>query len=472
MVEMLNSNKPREEIPLRGLNRVISLLEQDDFNGSIACVGRRGSEVNIIADGFGPDGKGMMKKMGAFLTRPEKRGGRLSEIRRRGKKSYPTEGNRERILKKLEEIRSETDEDGVGGSVIWFESEGDRVRVGFEGVEDNPESILHSLRSGMKMKAEQGQGRSPVKSQGPQQRRGKVLDFGEVVGMEDVKEAFREMVIRPALHPELHERYRVGSGGGVLLYGPPGCGKTYVARAAAGELDAEFYHVQLSDLLNKWFGETEERIRGLFKQARREEDISILFFDEIDSLAPERDRATKPMREALGQLLSELDGFDELKDVMVLGATNHPWRIDTAVTRPGRIDRTIFVPPPDREARRGLFRYYTRERPVGDLDYDYIAELSAGFSCADVRYVCEQAIKNPLKEACEKVKGEKEGADFPKGTMEDFEQAIEKESPSIDRWTENVREHLESGRLKGSFPELEEWIEGQSPKEDELEHYG
>jgi len=180
-----------------------------------------------------------------------------------------------------------------------------------------------------------------------------VITFADVGGMEDVKEQIRLKIIHPFQHPELYAAYGKRAGGGVLLYGAPGCGKTHIARATAGELGSSFLWIGLEDVLSMVFSESEQNLHELFEQARRSAPC-VVFFDEVDALGARRsDLRTSPGRQLINQFLAELDGVaTENEGILFLAATNAPWHVDDAFRRPGRFDRVVFVPPPDRDARR------------------------------------------------------------------------------------------------------------------------
>ncbi len=218
------------------------------------------------------------------------------------------------------------------------------------------------------------------------------ITFDDVGGMEDVKEQVRMRVVYPFRNPELFQRFKKRPGGGILLYGPPGCGKTHIARATAGECDARFVSIGVADVLSRWLGESEQRLVEIFAAARRRAP-TILFVDELDALGmSRRDARGSGIQTVINQLLTEMDGIGSANaNVLVLGATNAPWNVDTAFRRPGRFDRVIFVPPPDAEARRAILELHLSGLPHGPLDRHKLAQKTKMFSGADLKDVVERA---------------------------------------------------------------------------------
>jgi transitional endoplasmic reticulum ATPase len=226
------------------------------------------------------------------------------------------------------------------------------------------------------------------------------ITFADVGGMEGLKEEIRLKIIYPLTHAEMFKAYGKSVGGGILMYGPPGCGKTHLARATAGEVKASFIAVGIHDVLDMWIGNSERNLHTLFEQARRNAPC-VLFFDEVDALGASRsDMKTSAGRHLINQFLSELDGVKSSNEgVLILGATNAPWHLDSAFRRPGRFDRILFVPPPDTSGRAAILRLLLRGKPQEDLDYDAIAKKCDSFSGADLKAVVDIAIENKLREA-------------------------------------------------------------------------
>ena len=217
--------------------------------------------------------------------------------------------------------------------------------------------------------------------------------FADIGGLDPVKEQIRKRIILPFQKPSLFERFRKRAGGGILLYGPPGCGKTLLARATAGECRAQFFNVAISDVLDMYIGESEQKLHALFEKARAAAP-AVMFFDEIEALGGKRQYTREATSSKLvSQFLAEMDGFAQNNSgVLVLGATNVPWAVDPAFRRPGRFDRTLFVPPPDRAARRSILEILLRSRPVAEsLPLDDLAARTGGFSGADLQNLVETA---------------------------------------------------------------------------------
>lgn len=217
------------------------------------------------------------------------------------------------------------------------------------------------------------------------------LTLDSVKGLESVKDQISRMVIYPQKYSELYEKFKKKKGGGVLLYGVPGTGKTMIANAIANELGAVFYVVKCSDILSKWFGEAEQRIKELFEEARKN-PLSVIFFDEFDALGVSRDTDSSAMKRIIPELLVHIQNASEGDGtVLILAATNRPWDIDSAFLRPGRFNRSIHVPLPDHASRLAMIEEQLVGVPTSEeLSLELIADMSEGFSGADVVEVCER----------------------------------------------------------------------------------
>jgi SpoVK/Ycf46/Vps4 family AAA+-type ATPase len=226
------------------------------------------------------------------------------------------------------------------------------------------------------------------------------ISFEDVGGMEQLKEEIRMKIIYPLTHPEIFEAYGKTAGGGILMYGPPGCGKTYLARATAGEVKAHFISVGLHDVLDMYLGQSERKLHAIFELARQANPC-VLFFDEVDALGAKRsDMRHSAARQVINQFLSELDGVTTSNaGILVLAATNAPWHLDGALRRPGRFDRVIFVPPPDTPARAAILHLMLDGKPVGRIDYARLARQTRDFSGADLQGIVTMTVEQKLREA-------------------------------------------------------------------------
>ncbi|GAB3287694.1 ATP-binding protein [Hymenobacter tenuis] len=227
------------------------------------------------------------------------------------------------------------------------------------------------------------------------------ITFADVGGMEAIKEEIRLKIIHPLQFPDLYKAYGKAAGGGLLLYGPPGCGKTHLARATAGEVQASFIHVGINDILDMWLGSSERNLHQIFEQARLQAPC-VLFFDEVDALAANRhDLRQSAGRTVINQFLSELDGATRSNDgVLILAATNAPWQLDSAFRRPGRFDRILLVTPPDEPAREAVLEVLLQGKPVAStVNLRKLAAQTAGYSGADLQAVVDVAVESRLRES-------------------------------------------------------------------------
>ena len=278
------------------------------------------------------------------------------------------------------------------------------------------------------------------------------VKFADVGGMEPVKEEIRLKIIYPLQHADLYKAYGKTIGGGLLLYGPPGCGKTFLARATAGEVQAVFVSVGLHDILNMWFGYTEKNLHKVFDQARRNRP-SVLFFDEVDALAASRaDFKQSTVRPVINQFLSELDGVNADNDgVLVMAATNAPWHMDSAFRRPGRFDRVVFVPPPDAPARALILKLHCAGKPLSNVDFAAVAQATADFSGADLKAVIDRAVEAKLQEAVR--------SGIPKPlTTKDLIVAAAQQKPSTREWFADARNYALYANDGGQYDDLAKYL--------------
>jgi SpoVK/Ycf46/Vps4 family AAA+-type ATPase len=251
------------------------------------------------------------------------------------------------------------------------------------------------------------------------------IKWTDVIGLDDVKQALKEAIELPLLHEEELKKYKVKPAKGVLMFGPPGCGKTLLARAASNELKATFISLTPADISRRGYDQAVSLIKEVFNRGR-ENAPAIIFIDEIESIAPARGyTSSKAVEDMVAQMLQELDGMKELKNVVLVGATNRPDIIDKALLRPGRFDKIVFVSPPDKKGRRQIFIKNLDGIDGSDtVDYDKLAEIAEGFTGADISGVCQEV---KLELVRRKIAGE----DEPKATTEALEAVITRRTPSV-----------------------------------------
>ena len=274
------------------------------------------------------------------------------------------------------------------------------------------------------------------------------ITLADVAGLTDVKARLEAAFLAPMRNPELRKLYGKSLRGGLLLYGPPGCGKTFVARAVAGELGARFITVSFADLIDMFVGRSERNIHELFQVARRNAPC-VLFLDEVDAIGQKRSQLRNtPMRSAVNQLLLELDDVtSDNTGVFVLAATNHPWDVDSALRRPGRFDRTILVLPPDGPAREAVFRYHLRERPVGGIDLGKLSKITDGYSGADIAHICETAAERALLDSVRRGEPRLIG-------QADLEASAAEVKPSLGTWFDTARNVALFANEGGAYDDL------------------
>lgn len=280
-----------------------------------------------------------------------------------------------------------------------------------------------------------------------------VVRFADVGGLDEVKNEIRRRIVLPFQKPSLFERFRKRAGGGILLYGPPGCGKTLLARATAGECEAAFFDVSISDILDMYIGESERKLRALFEKARSSTP-AVLFFDEIEGLAAKRQYGREGNSARLvSQFLTELDGFAQNnRGVLVMGASNVPWAIDPAFRRPGRFDRTLFVPPPDQPAREAILRLQLAGRPHGQLDLGAIAKACRGCSGADLAALVDSAADAAIEASLDR------GEEVPIDSGH-VRQALADLRPSATEWLTTARNYARYANEGGQYDEVLRFIE-------------
>ncbi|MEQ0557597.1 ATP-binding protein [Amycolatopsis sp. NEAU-NG30] len=278
------------------------------------------------------------------------------------------------------------------------------------------------------------------------------VTLADVGGMTDVKKRLDAAFLAPMRNPELRKLYGKSLRGGLLLYGPPGNGKTFLAKAVAGELRARFLAVGLDEVLDMWLGKSERNLHELFLAARRAAPC-VLFFDELDAIGQKRSRlAGAAARNVVAQLLVELDGIADGNDgVFVLAATNAPWDVDTALRRPGRFDRTLLVLPPDEQARTAILEYHLRDRPVAGIDLPQLARKTDGWSGADLAHLCETASERALLASAESGVARMIG-------MPDLLGALPEIRPSSAAWFAAARNVVLYSNADGTYDELAAYL--------------
>ncbi|MEP5338609.1 MAG: AAA family ATPase [Algibacter sp.] len=274
------------------------------------------------------------------------------------------------------------------------------------------------------------------------------INFENVGGMEKVKEEIDLKIIKPLLHKDLYKAYGKKIGGGILLYGPPGCGKTHIARATAGEINANFINIGINDILDMWLGSSEKNLHEIFEAARANTPC-VIFIDEIDALGANRNDINKTAgRTVINQFLSELDGIDsDNEGILVLGATNAPWYIDPAFRRPGRFDRIIFVAPPDIEARKSIFNIQLKDKPTENINLQDLAKKSKEYSGADIKSSIDIAIEQKLLESF------KDGIPKPLSTK-DILKAFGKMKASTKEWFSSAKNYALYSNDSGLYDDI------------------
>lgn len=278
------------------------------------------------------------------------------------------------------------------------------------------------------------------------------IKFADVGGMEPVKQEIRLKIILPLQHPEMFQAYGRKTGGGILMYGPPGCGKTYLARATAGEVQASFIVVGINDILDMWIGNSEKNLHAIFAKARRSRPC-VLFFDEVDALGASRaDMRQSGGRHLINQFLAELDGVQASNEgVLILAATNAPWHLDTAFRRPGRFDRVLFVPPPDAVSRAEILRLLIAGKPSEGVDFDQVARKTDEFSGADLQAVVDRAVEAKLQVALQTGKLE------PLRTK-DLLTAASSSKPTTREWFSSARNYALYSNQGGAYDEILKYL--------------
>jgi transitional endoplasmic reticulum ATPase len=265
------------------------------------------------------------------------------------------------------------------------------------------------------------------------------VHWDDVGGLDDVKQSLKEAVEWPIKTPEMFTRVGIRAPKGILIYGPPGCGKTLLARAVATESEANFISIKGPEVFSKWVGESEKAIREVFRKARMAAP-SIVFLDEIESLTPRRGMGgsdSDVSERVISQLLTEMDGINTLHDIVIVAATNRPDMVDPAVIRPGRFDRLIYAPEPDEKSRIQIFKLYTKNMPLEqDVDINQLAFATKYYSGADIESLCREAAIRALRR----------DVNIQKITNKDFQDALKDVGPSItpdmEKWYKSFMQSI------------------------------
>ncbi len=299
--------------------------------------------------------------------------------------------------------------------------------------------------------SEGGEGVAPLEPETP------TVTLKDVGGLEAVKKRLDESFLQPMKNAELAKAFGKSLRGGLLLYGPPGCGKTFLARAVAGELGAVFMSVTMTDILDPYHGVTEKNMKAVFDSARAHSP-TVLFLDEVDAIGMRRSGlGNNPMiRQMVNQLLIEMDSMAGNNDgLYLLAATNHPWDLDEALLRPGRLDRTLLVTPPDFEARRTILEYHLRDRPLAGIDLSSIVLRTEMFSGADLAHVCVTAAEKAMTESIQANR-------ICPITMKHINAALEEINPSTMAWLESSRNVVKFSNDHGRYNDLAEYLRSRS----------
>jgi AAA+ superfamily predicted ATPase len=285
------------------------------------------------------------------------------------------------------------------------------------------------------------------------------VTFADVGGLDEIKQQIEKRIILPFQKPALFAKFKKKAGGGILMYGPPGCGKTLLARATAGQCKATFLNVAIDDVLDMYIGESERKLHALFDKARASTP-AVLFFDEIEALAGKRQYTREQHSSKLvSQFLSEMDGFVKNNaGVLILAASNVPWAIDPAFRRPGRFDRVLFVPPPDRGARASILQIQLSGRPVADdIDVDTLAQRTSGFSGADLENLVDTAADAAIAASLAN------GGEVPIAHAH-LTSALAEIKPTTLEWLTTARNYARYANEGGQYDEVLDFLARHSKK--------
>lgn len=302
------------------------------------------------------------------------------------------------------------------------------------------------------------EGEEGVKHFEPMSERHK-LTFADVGGFEALKKQANMKIIQPFKNPELFKKFHKQAGGGILLYGPPGCGKSYFARAIAGECNAAFYNIGIEDILDMYVGNSEKNIKVMFETARAHRP-AVIFIDEIDALGRKRELLkNSALTTTINAFLAQMDGAEsDNENILIIGATNAPWDVDSAFKRTGRFDRILFIPPPDSAARAEIFALYLKDLPIETLDYEALAAASEGFSGADIKGVVDRVSEATIEAILES--GEEREI-----TQEALLEMIADTQKSTAEWFGMAKNVVEYANADGLYDALEAYMRQSGKKE-------
>lgn len=288
------------------------------------------------------------------------------------------------------------------------------------------------------------------------------ITFASIGGLEELKDEIRLKIIDPLMHPEVFKYFGKKIGGGILMYGPPGCGKSLIAEAAANEAGASFFNVKASDLKSKYVGETEKNIAELFEKARKAEP-SIIFFDEFESLGGDRTGAPAHEKSSVAELLTQMDGVgNKNQQILLLAATNEPWSVDSALRREGRFGNSIFVPPPDKKARHAILMLKLKDKPLDHtVNVAKIVTRCENYSGADLIALCEEATNIPLREYFKTKKLRPLG-------QADLDEGLLKINSVMIPWFAKARQQIKAMHLEESFKPLHDLANSIAAEHDSM----
>ncbi len=288
------------------------------------------------------------------------------------------------------------------------------------------------------------------------------LMFADIGGLDELKKQANIKIIQPFKNSELFKRFKKSAGGGILLYGAPGCGKSYFARAIAGECGAKFYNIGIEDILDMYVGESEKNIKALFDTVRANRPC-VVFIDEIDALGRKRELLrNSSLTTTINAFLAQMDGVEsDNENILIIGATNAPWDVDSAFKRTGRFDRTFFIPPPDEDAREKIFELYLKDLPIEELNYKSLSELTTGFSGADIKGVVDRVAESVIEQILQ-------SEEDIKIIQEDLVDVIDDTKPSILEWFSMAKNVVEYANMSGVYDELEEYMSSEKKSKKKM----